>query len=70
MAIAPGPLSNGQFETRLEDLIEEILHQENVRLPGDRRLELREKASRDGIRLTDKQYQEIMSLCTTESEGQ
>jgi (2R)-3-sulfolactate dehydrogenase (NADP+) len=63
MAIAPGPVSNGQFQSRLEDLIDEILHQGNVRLPGDRRLELREKASRNGIRLTEKQYQEIISLC-------
>ena len=70
LAIAPDPLSNGQFQTRLEDLIEEILRQENVRLPGDRRLKLREKAHRDGIRLTDKQYQEIISLGTPEAEGQ
>jgi (2R)-3-sulfolactate dehydrogenase (NADP+) len=68
MAIAPGPLSNGQFETRLEDLIEEILRQENVRLPGDRRLKLREHASRNGIQLTDKQYQHIVSLCSPETE--
>lgn len=61
-AIAPGPISNGQFQARLEDLIEEILQQGNVRLPGDRRLELREKAFRDGIKLTDRQYQEIISL--------
>ena len=47
----------------LEDLIEEILHQDgDVRLPGDRRLELREKAHLNGISLTDKQYQEIVSL--------
>jgi (2R)-3-sulfolactate dehydrogenase (NADP+) len=63
MAIAPGPISKGQFQTRLEGLIEEILLQGNVRLPGDRRLELREKAYGNGIRLTDKQYQEIISLC-------
>ena len=70
MAIAPGPLSNGQFQTRLEDLIEEILRQGNVRLPGDRRLKLREKAYRNGIRLMDNQYQNIMSLCTPETEDQ
>lgn len=70
MAIAPGPLSNGQFETRIEDLIEEILHQGNVRLPGDRRLELREKAYRNGISVTDRQYQEIISLCTPKAVDQ
>jgi (2R)-3-sulfolactate dehydrogenase (NADP+) len=63
ITIAPGPVSNGQFQSRLEDLIEEILHQDgDVRLPGDRRLELREKAHLNGISLTDKQYQEIVSL--------
>jgi (2R)-3-sulfolactate dehydrogenase (NADP+) len=62
MAMAPGPVSNGQFQTRLEDLIEEILRQEAVRLPGDRRLELRNKAYRDGIKLTEKQHKAIVSL--------
>ena len=71
MAIAPGPVSNGQFQTRLEDLIEEILNQDgDVRLPGDRRLELREKAFRDGISLTDKQYQEIVSLSRSKKVNQ
>ena len=69
MAIAPDPMANGHFQTRLEDLIEEIMRQENVRLPGDRRLKLREKASRKGIRLTAEQYQQIISLCTPEAEG-
>jgi (2R)-3-sulfolactate dehydrogenase (NADP+) len=68
IAIAPGPLSNGQFQTRLEDLIGAILRQENVRLPGDRRLKLREKADRDGIWLTDRQYQNIISLGRLETE--
>ncbi len=66
IAMAPGPISSGQFQARLEDLIEEILHQENVRLPGDRRLELREKAHENGITLTDQQYQEIICLCMPE----
>ena len=70
IAIAPDPVANGQFQTRLEDLIEEIMRQENVRLPGDRRLKLREKAYRSGIQLADKQYQNIVSLCTPVAEGQ
>jgi (2R)-3-sulfolactate dehydrogenase (NADP+) len=64
MAIAPDPISNGQFDTRLEALIEEMLSQEGTRLPGDRRLAFREKAYRDGIRITEKQYRDIMSLCS------
>jgi (2R)-3-sulfolactate dehydrogenase (NADP+) len=70
IAIAPGPISNGKFETRLEVLIEEILRQGDTRLPGDRRQGLREKAYRNGIRLTDKQYKKIVSLCTLETVDQ
>jgi (2R)-3-sulfolactate dehydrogenase (NADP+) len=64
MAIAPNPISTGQFETRLETLIEEILIQGDTRLPGDRRQESREEARRSGISVTDKQYQDILSLCS------
>lgn len=64
IAIAPNPISNGQFETRLEELLEEMLSQEGTRLPGDRRLIFREKSYRDGIRITEKQYRDIMSLCS------
>ena len=70
MAIAPDPIANEQFQTRLEDLIEEIMRQQNVRLPGDRRLKLREQALRNGIPLTEKQYQNIISLSTPETEDQ
>lgn len=62
MAIAPGLLSNGQFESRLEALVKEILSQRNTRLPGDRRLKLRKHATRHGIDLSDEQYQKIKSL--------
>jgi (2R)-3-sulfolactate dehydrogenase (NADP+) len=37
-AIAPSPISNGHSETRLEELIDEILIQGGTRLLGDRRL--------------------------------
>jgi (2R)-3-sulfolactate dehydrogenase (NADP+) len=67
IAIAPDPVSNDHFETRLEDLIEEILSQGNTRLPGDRRLGLREKVHRNGIKLTDKQYKKIVSLGAPEA---
>ena len=62
MAIAPDPLSDGQFESRLEVLTEVILKQRNTRLPGDRRLQLRKQATRYGIDLSDEQYQNIKSL--------
>ena len=62
IAIAPDPVSNNHFETRLEDLIEAILSQRNTRLPGDRRLGLRKQVARKGIILTDRQYKQIVSL--------
>jgi (2R)-3-sulfolactate dehydrogenase (NADP+) len=62
LTIAPDPISRGHFHNRLEDLITEILRQKAVRLPGDRRLGLRNKAYGDGIKLTEKQYKTILSL--------
>lgn len=64
IAIASSPISNGQFETRLEELVDEILIQGDTHLHGDRRLNFREEAYRNGISITDKQYQEILSLCS------
>ena len=69
LAFDPNPLSNNQFYSRLEDLLEAILTQSNTRLPGDRRLKLREKAHRSGIQLADKQYQQIISLGMPETKG-
>jgi len=62
MAIAPEPISNGQLETRFENLIDEIFSRGDTHVPGDRRQKLREKAYQNGISLTDKQYQIIKSL--------
>ena len=62
LALAPNPLSNDQFYARLEDLLEAILAQSNTRLPGDRRLKLRQKAHQDGVLLTHQQYEQLMSL--------
>ena len=63
IAIAPNPLSGGRFGERLEALLEEMLKQDGTRLPGDRRLRSRQSAVQNGIRLTDEQYQKIVSLC-------
>lgn len=64
LAFDPKPLSNDQFYTRLEALIEAILTQSDTRLPGSRRLALRQQASTDGVSLTDQQYEQLMSLGT------
>lgn len=62
LAFAPNPLSKEQFFTRVEDLFEEILSQNNTRLPGERRLALRLKASQDGLLLTEQQYEQLRNL--------
>lgn len=62
LAFAPNPLSNNQYYSRLEDILEAILTQSNTRLPGDRRLKLRQQAHQDGVFLTNQQYEQLMSL--------
>ena len=62
LALAPKPLSNDQFYSRIEDLLEAILTQSNTRLPGDRRLKLRQQAYQDGVFLSHQQYEQLMSL--------
>jgi len=62
IAIAPNPLSGGNFYSRIESLCNEILSQQNTRLPGDRRLMLRKKASQDGIALSKEQYGQLITL--------
>ncbi len=62
LALAPYPLSNDQFYSRLEDLLETIRIQSNTRLPGDRLLKLRQKAYTDGVFLTHQQYEQLVSF--------
>lgn len=62
IALAPGPLSGGGFAERLETLLGAILAQEGTRLPGARRLALREKAQKDGLAITAQQYEQLKQL--------
>jgi len=62
ISIAPLPLSGGAFSDRLEILLTAILKQENTRLPGDRRLRLRQTARKDGIVLAERQYDQLVAL--------
>ena len=45
-----------------EALFQEVLKQDGVRLPGDRRFKARELTKRDGIKIPESLYNEIMSL--------
>ena len=50
----PGPLSGGTYAERVEVLLQAVLDQPGTRLPGARRLEIRDKSLREGIELPDK----------------
>lgn len=63
IALAPNPLSYNHFYYRLEVLIEAILTQEHTRLPGDRRLNLRQQAYQNGLFITNQKYEQLVSLC-------
>jgi (2R)-3-sulfolactate dehydrogenase (NADP+) len=62
IALAPMPLSGNTFDNRLEILLTAILKQENTRLPGDRRLRLRQEARENGIVIPEKQYKQLVAL--------
>ena len=49
------------FGPRAEELFGEILSQDGARLPGDRRLKLREAAARDGVEIPDALLEDIKS---------
>ena len=53
MMVDPGPPSLGGFANRVETLMTAITDQPGARLPGDRRLTLRQEAETSGLRVPD-----------------
>ena len=65
IALDPGALAgNDVYFARTEVLIEMMLQDEQVRLPGERRRALIAKAQRDGIEISDALYQQILALAS------
>lgn len=65
IALDPGALAgNDAYFARTEVLIEMMLQDEQVRLPGERRRALIVKAQRDGIEIADALYQQILALAS------
>lgn len=62
LALDPGALSGGAFAERLETLLDAMLAQPGVRLPGTRRLDNRSRARSGAIEVDDKTLSEIESL--------
>ena len=63
LAIDPGPFSVGRFGARLENLLAAIEEQPGTRLPGQRRLALREQAERDGVTIPRALHDRMLALC-------
>lgn len=62
LALDPEFFSGGVFSQRLESLLGEMLSQDNVRLPGSRRSELRQKAKQEGLCIPGKLLDELNAL--------
>ena len=58
MAFDPGAFADG-FLDRIDDLAASMLAQDDVRLPGDRRLRMREIAARDGVEVDEALLRQI-----------
>lgn len=62
MAFDPMFFSGGSFTSRLEDLIDEILQQNNTRIPGSGRSALRDKAVYEGLKIPENLMNELNQL--------
>ena len=63
IAIDPGALAGKEaYLSRIEVLLDMMLRDEQVRLPGDRRRALIAKAQQDGIEIGDALYQQMLVL--------
>ncbi|MCF8066222.1 MAG: Ldh family oxidoreductase, partial [Desulfarculaceae bacterium] len=67
IAMPPGPLSGGLFAQRLETLLDAVLGQAETRLPGDRRLNLREQAQQNGISISQELYEQLTRLSAAQA---
>jgi (2R)-3-sulfolactate dehydrogenase (NADP+) len=62
VAIDPRPFSGGGFASRLDALVDTVLAQQGVRLPGSRRVEARARAEAQGLQLDTALLEEIEAL--------
>ena len=62
IAIDPGPFAAGRFSARLQDLLSVIAAQPGTRLPGERRIDLRAAAERDGVPLPEGLARELREM--------
>jgi (2R)-3-sulfolactate dehydrogenase (NADP+) len=67
VAVDPEFFSGGMFEQRLESLLDAMLDQPGVRLPGSRRLEAREHAEAGGLDVPESLYRKLEALAAADS---
>lgn len=58
----PEIMSGGLFASRLETLVEAILKQNGTRLPGTKRLQMRERSQKNGVELSEILHTELMEM--------
>ncbi len=63
MAIDPSTFGGVDFATRLETLFSAMLHQEGVRLPGDRRVARRVQARNEGVSISEELHKRLLDYC-------
>lgn len=70
LAIDPGALAgNEAYLERVETLVTAMLQDEGVRLPGERRAQLRERAAREGVAVPGELMAKIRELAGEERRG-
>jgi (2R)-3-sulfolactate dehydrogenase (NADP+) len=62
IALDPGRLSAGGYESRMATIIDAIAVEPGVRLPGTRRLASRARAAAEGVTITPALHEEIRAL--------
>lgn len=62
LSFNPDLLSGGHFASRLETLIGAVIAQDDTRLPGTKRLTMREQAQNNSVELSDILHTELMTM--------
>jgi (2R)-3-sulfolactate dehydrogenase (NADP+) len=62
LALDPEPLSGGAFPSRMLEMVRAVESEPGARLPGMKRLEGRQRAARDGLRVPAALFDEIQSI--------
>ena len=61
--VVSSPVVRVDFPTRLETLFSEMLDQEGVRLPGDRRVARRVQAGNEGVSISGELHKRLLDYC-------